>query len=300
MPTGVHPPGLPATQALPPMVGLARPALSRRSGDHRYLCHGGHEFDGREISAARPGRAAPAARRDRGERDPLGRDLVGLLAGQRRVRAASGGARRRGAARRGDHLSHEIGRIGLLERENATIMNACLRDLASQIVEAFNAALAEFGIEAPVYLCQNDGTLMASTTPSATRWRPSPPGRRTRCAAPPSSRASLDCAVVDIGGTTSDVGMLQHGFPREASIAVEIGGVRTNFRMPDVLSFGLGGGLARRRRPDDRAADRRLRADAQRALVFGGDVLTATDLAVAAGLAEIGDPERVAALDRRS
>ena len=36
--------------------------------------------------------------------------------------------------------------------------------------------------------------------------------------------------------------MLQNGFPREASVAVEIGGVRTNFRMPDVLSFGLGGG----------------------------------------------------------
>ena len=51
-----------------------------------------------------------------------------------------------------------------------------------------------------------------------------------------------DCAVVDIGGTTSDVGMLQHGFPREAAVAVEIGGVRTNFRMPDVLSLGIGGG----------------------------------------------------------
>ena len=57
-------------------------------------------------------------------------------------------------------LSHEIGRIGLLERENATIMNACLRELASQIVAAFHAALAELGIEAPVYLSQNDGTLM--------------------------------------------------------------------------------------------------------------------------------------------
>ena len=34
-----------------------------------------------------------------------------------------------------------------------------------------------------------------------------------------------------------------------------------------------------------------------RALVFGGDELTATDLAVAAGLAEIGDPARVAGLD---
>jgi hypothetical protein len=36
----------------------------------------------------------------------------------------------------------------------------------------------------------------------------------------------------------------------------------------------------------------------EQALVFGGDTLTATDVAVAAGLAEIGDGERVAGLDR--
>src|SRR5439155_14454989 len=139
-------------------------------------------------------------------------------------------------------LSHEIGRIGLLERENATIMNACLRDLAVQIVEAFNAALAEFGIDAPVYLSQNDGTLMsvdyAERYPVATF--ASGPTNSMRGAAFLSG--ILDCAVVDIGGTTSDVGVLQNGFPREASIAVEIGGVRTNFRMPDVFSFGRGGG----------------------------------------------------------
>ncbi len=35
-----------------------------------------------------------------------------------------------------------------------------------------------------------------------------------------------------------------------------------------------------------------------RALVFGGNVLTATDVAVAAGRADIGDPARVAHLDR--
>ena len=58
-----------------------------------------------------------------------------------------------------------------------------------------------------------------------------------------------DCAVVDIGGTTTDVGVLQHGFPREASVAVDIGGVRTNFRMPDVLSIGIGGGSRVRGEP---------------------------------------------------
>ena len=51
-----------------------------------------------------------------------------------------------------------------------------------------------------------------------------------------------EAIVIDVGGTTTDVGSLHKGFPRQASVAVEIGGVRTNFRMPDVFSIGLGGG----------------------------------------------------------
>ena len=51
-----------------------------------------------------------------------------------------------------------------------------------------------------------------------------------------------DGVVVDVGGTTTDIGCLQAGFPREANNVVEVGGVRTLFRMPDLLSIGLGGG----------------------------------------------------------
>src|SRR3954452_1121322 len=107
-----------------------------------------------------------------------------------------------------------------------------------------------------------------------------------------------DCAVVDIGGTTADVGVLAHGFPREAAIAVDIGGVRTNFRMPDVLPLGIGGGSlvdAERAEVGPRSVGYEL---PQRALVFGGDTLTATDLAVAGGRADIGDAGRVAHLGR--
>ena len=51
-----------------------------------------------------------------------------------------------------------------------------------------------------------------------------------------------DAMVVDVGGTSTDIGQLRRGFPREANSVVEIGGVRTLFRMPDLLSIGLGGG----------------------------------------------------------
>ncbi|MFN9939977.1 MAG: hydantoinase/oxoprolinase family protein, partial [bacterium] len=57
-------------------------------------------------------------------------------------------------------LSADIGRIGLLERENAAIMNACLRDLARHVVEAVRAALADVGFTGRFFLTQNDGTLM--------------------------------------------------------------------------------------------------------------------------------------------
>ena len=99
-----------------------------------------------------------------------------------------------------------------------------------------------------------------------------------------------DAMVVDVGGTSTDVGQLRHGFPREANSVVEVGGVRTLFRMPDLLSIGLGGGSLVERVPlavGPRSVGYRLTREA---LVFGGNTLTATDAAVAAGVARIGDP----------
>jgi N-methylhydantoinase A/oxoprolinase/acetone carboxylase beta subunit len=65
--------------------------------------------------------------------------------------------------------------------------------------------------------------------------------------------------------------------------------------MPDVLSIPLGGGSIVRPRdggvtvgPDSVALE-----ITKKALVFGGDVLTATDIAVAAGLIELGDRNRL-------
>jgi N-methylhydantoinase A/oxoprolinase/acetone carboxylase beta subunit len=105
-----------------------------------------------------------------------------------------------------------------------------------------------------------------------------------------------DAIVVDVGGTTTDVGQLKQGFPRESNSVVQIGGVRTLFRMPDLFSFGLGGGSHVSLDPlhvGPVSVGYRLLQDG---LVFGGRQLTATDLAVAAGRIELGDPSQVAKL----
>jgi N-methylhydantoinase A/oxoprolinase/acetone carboxylase beta subunit len=110
---------------------------------------------------------------------------------------------------------------------------------------------------------------------------------------------ATDAVVVDIGGTTSDLGALVRRFPREATSEVEIANVRTNFRMPDIISAGLGGGSIVRHGGEVTIGPDSVGYQlTSRALVFGGDTLTATDIAVAAGRAEIGDPSRVRHLDR--
>jgi len=288
--------GLPATECLPPMVDWP-PDLRATIGDHKYLVHGGHEFDGREISPLDESELREVARDIRAKGIPA----VAISAVFSPVNSSF--EERAAEIIQGEisdvsiSLSHEIGRMGLLERENAAILNACLGDLAKAIVESFRQALEEMEIDAPFYLSQNDGTLMgaefAEKYPVLTF--ASGPTNSMRGAAFLSG--AEDAMVVDVGGTTSDVGMLLRGFPREASVAVDIGGVRTNFRMPDVYSFGLGGGSIVSQAPLQIGPQSVGYELITRGLVFGGGVLTATDIAVAGGLADIGDRGAVKSLD---
>jgi len=293
--------GLPATAALPPMVDWPQRLVTAVSG-RAYLAHGGHEFDGRTISELDPDelRRHAADMAAHGVRSVAITSVFSPVNTEFELRAAEVLAEELPDV--AISLSHQIGRIGLLERENATVVNAALRELASDIVGGLFSAVAGAGIDAPIYLSQNDGTLMdvehARRYPVSTF--ASGPTNSMRGAAVLSGVTT--CAVVDVGGTTSDVGVLNRGFPREATTEVSVAGIRTNFRMPDVLSIGIGGGSLVRGGSDGGpvavgpdSVGYRL---TERALVFGGDTLTATDIAVAAGRADIGDASLVAHLDR--
>ena len=186
-------------------------------------------------------------------------------------------------------LSHDIGAIGLLERENATVLNAALYGVAKGVTRALRGVVRDEGLgDASVYFAQNDGTLMAlefaQRYPILTIG--SGPANSIRGAALLSDVENA--IVVDVGGTTSDLGVVTQGFPRESSLPREIGGVRTNFRMPDVLSIGVGGGTridptSGRLGPD--SVGHRL---TEEALAFGGRVATLTDAALLEG-ATVGD-----------
>lgn len=293
--------GLPATASLPPMVDWPQRLVAAIKG-RAYLAHGGHEFDGRHIAELDPDElhrhAADMAAH--GIRSVAISSVFSPVSNEFELRAAQIIGEELGP-NVAISMSHEIGRIGLLERENATIINAALRELATHIIDGLVGSVTGHGINAPLFLSQNDGTLMdvdfARRYPVATF--ASGPTNSMRGAALLSGLET--CAVVDVGGTTSDVGVLTHGFPREATTQVDVAGIRTNFRMPDVLSIGIGGGSL----VEDCAAGVTIGPHSvgyrltQEAYVFGGSTLTATDIAVAAGRADIGDVSAVAHLEPR-
>ncbi|MFT4813674.1 MAG: N-methylhydantoinase A/oxoprolinase/acetone carboxylase beta subunit [Paracoccaceae bacterium] len=286
---------LPTGSGIPPMCDWPED-IARCLGNHFYMIKGGHTFDGSEIHSL-----------DDKEINIVLDDLVSKgiesiaiasafsptdnsheLHIAELVRAQIPGAN--------ITLSHEIGRLGILERENAALLNAALGGLAQSVVSNMKLALVERKMNCPFYVSQNDGTLMSADFiaryPALTF--ASGPTNSLRGAAVLSKLENA--IVVDIGGTTSDIGVLANGFPRESNSFIDVGGVRTNFRMPDIMAIGLGGGSlvsSDGKVIGPSSVGHRL---VKEGLVFGGPQLTATDIVVASGYQQIGDTSRVSGL----
>lgn len=285
---------LPAGVGVEPMVDWPDD-LRRAVGGSYFTVKGGYEYDGREFNSL-----------DSGELREVGRSVIEKKFGAIAITGQFSPVRSDQeieAARIlrevvGEEipisLSHEIGIIGLVERENATVLNSATIAVAKAAATAFEEALVARNISAKLFFSQNDGTLMsveyAKKYPVLTIL--SGPTNSIRGAG--FLTGLRDTVVVDIGGTTTLAGMLVKGFPRQSSSAVEVGGVRTNFRMPDLISIGNGGGsIVRSAGEDVTIGPDSVGYDIiTKGISWGGDTVTATDVAAAEGYAEISDDPR--------
>lgn len=287
---------LPTGDGVPPFSGWPDDALAAVGGRH-YLVGGGSFYTGKEFAALDEDAVAAAA----ADAAAAGITAFAISATFSPLRpdieiraAAIVAATVPGAS---ITLSGDVGGLGLIDRENAAIINASLAPLAGRVVASLKQAFRDMDIGAPLYISQNDGTLidteLAARLPILT------------CSAGPTNSIRgaaflsgiSEAIVADIGGTTTDVGFLRGGFPRETSAVNMIGGVRTNFRMPDTLSIPLGGGSVVSFTDEvsvgPQSVGYRLPREGR---AFGGKVLTATDIAIRAGQTGIGDPALVSGL----
>ena len=241
--------GAPATTGIPPMVDW--PEDIQAVVEDSIVIRGGFEFDGKELAPLDVEAARAFLERMKGKVQSIA--IASVFSTIRNDHELEIARLCREVMGEDVHtsISSEIGSMGLIERENATILNAALYQVAERFTEGFARSLADEGItNAEIYLSQNDGTLM--TMEHARRY----PILTIACGPTNSIRGASylsqvkSAIVIDVGGTTTDFGVIQNGFPRESSVAATIGGVRTNFRMPDIISIGLGGGSIVRQQPD--------------------------------------------------
>ncbi len=189
-------------------------------------------------------------------------------------------------------MSHRIGRFGIIERENASLLNAMLQPLAARTIAAYHDA-----VSTRLFISQNDGTVVRSDSAAEMPIFTVASGPTNSLRGASILAGARDAIVLDVGGTTTDAGVLHGGYPQPAGLELTVAGVRTNFRMPDLYSIGVGGGSLIDQctgAVGPRSVGFRLTSEA---LVFGGNTLTLTDVAVAAGRLAIGIPARVANLE---
>ena len=282
---------LPAGRGLTPRADWPHDLAEATDGGS-YLIHGGHLYDGRPLSELQE-RELTELTQTLSDTQPAA-VVVSCAFSPTQPEQEDRLATRLAESLPGVRVcaSHLMGGLGLIERENASILNASLLDFADHVANALVESSEKLGLQCPVYVSQNDGTLI-----DLERVRQFP--ALTFASGPTNSirgawalTGLADAIVIDVGGTTSDIGILKNGFPRQSNLVIDVGGARTNFRMPDVIAIGLGGGSLIC--PDGKTCGpqsvaRELR---EKALCFGGSVMTLTDVAVSQGRLAISDASR--------
>ena len=138
--------------------------------------------------------------------------------------------------------SHELSSsLGGPRRALTAVLNARLVNLLDRLVAATESIMAERGLTCPLMVVKGDGSLLRA---DYARSRPV----ETVLSGPAASLAGAaflagteTALVTDIGGTTTDIALLQNGAPRLKADGALVGGWQTMVEAADIRTCGLGG-----------------------------------------------------------
>jgi N-methylhydantoinase A/oxoprolinase/acetone carboxylase beta subunit len=120
-------------------------------------------------------------------------------------------------------------------------LNARLIARVTMLIEAVNRSMQQLHIDCPLMIVKGDGTLALAESVAT---RPIETVLSGPAASLVGARwlSGLDNFILsDMGGTTTDLGILQDGRPQVTEQGAEVGGWRTMVRAIDVRTIGLGG-----------------------------------------------------------
>ena len=136
------------------------------------------------------------------------------------------------------HLSNELDSI---RRATTASLNASLLSNAQDFLKAVQEMLTQKGIQAPVMIVRGDGSLVKA---NFARHRPVEiihSGPATSTIGGQFLAGAQSALVIDIGGTTTDLALIDQGKIQILEKAATVGPFRTCVRTIKTHSFGLGG-----------------------------------------------------------
>jgi hypothetical protein len=152
------------------------------------------------------------------------------IAGEQELEAAEI-VRREAGAGVAISLSQDLGTLGLIERENATVLNAALTGAAGRADREIWEGVAAAGVDATGFVARTDGTLLARevAVSSPVLTLRGAPAAAVRGAA---HLSGLDEAVVaDVGRASTTVAVIAAGAPRLSTSPLTTAGIVLGLRM---------------------------------------------------------------------
>ena len=139
-------------------------------------------------------------------------------------------------------MGHELtGELGIYERTVTAVLNAGLIPVLRDFLRKVQEIMVRRGIKAPIMVFKGDGTLMNL---KAARERPVD----TILSGPAASAMGgkllsghEDCIVVDIGGTSTDIAVIEGGRSKISAAGAIVGSWPTRVEAVNVWTVGLGG-----------------------------------------------------------
>ena len=137
---------------------------------------------------------------------------------------------------------HELsGQVGMMERAITAALNGKLLPVIGELLDAVDSMISAHGINAPLMVVKGDGSLISE---KIARGRPV----ETVLSGPAASIVGAswltgrkNAVVVDMGGTTTDIGIMENGIVSINPEGAVVGGWRTRVRAVDMWTIGLGG-----------------------------------------------------------
>ncbi|MEO8543832.1 MAG: hydantoinase/oxoprolinase family protein [Burkholderiaceae bacterium] len=120
-------------------------------------------------------------------------------------------------------------------------LNARLIARVSTLIDAVQRAMVTLQIDCPLMIVKGDGTLALAETVARRPIETVLSGPAASLVGAQWLSGQHNFILSDMGGTTTDLGVLQDGRPRITEQGAEVGGWRTMVRAIDVRTIGLGG-----------------------------------------------------------